>query len=543
MGEYSTIGYNSHNLDLAILTLIINGFNIEQINKKLKINANSISYSRLKGINIFDFNNHIDMLEVMPNKKYPLEFFAARIGFNNIKTISSNSDRIIKEHENKNTLNLIFNELEMKFEIYKEIEEKIKLRVEIQKEFKTEDLRSKSDAQITEIIFKNYLKVNNINIKKNKTAQKFKYEIPNFIKFKSDELNNLLLSLKNAEFNVIDGKIIPPNSLVKEVSFWGRFYKIGMGGLHSRERNLSIKKESWEKLFEADVESYYPLIISKLGIYPEQLGEKFLELYLYLIKKRLIAKHNDDQVKDSLYKIIINGVFGKFGNKYSTLYSPKMLIQTTITGQLLLFMLMEGVYQEGGSILSVNTDGIVVKCRNKDANKINQSFKNWMKKTGLNLSFEKYDNLLCENVNNYIAIKNDLKLKSKGYYANESLSKSPSNQICVDAVNDYLLHSVNIKDTILKCRNINKFITLRYSKDGTKQNGKFQGNTIRFYKSTNGTSIYSTNGIKISNSDDSKIELKFNNFPNDVDYKFYINETYKILENLGFSNRKKTKTL
>ena len=46
------------------------------------------------------------------------------------------------------------------------------------------------------------------------------------------------------------------------------------------------------------------------------------------------AKRTGDKVTNEAMKIMINGSFGKFGSKWSVLYSPDLLIQTTVTGQL-----------------------------------------------------------------------------------------------------------------------------------------------------------------------------------------------------------------
>src|SRR5690606_23235893 len=49
---------------------------------------------------------------------------------------------------------------------------------------------------------------------------------------------------------------------------------------------------------------------------------------------------------DSL-KITINGSFGKLGSMWSILFSPNLLIQTTVTGQLALLLLIEWLEAEG----------------------------------------------------------------------------------------------------------------------------------------------------------------------------------------------------
>ena len=62
-----------------------------------------------------------------------------------------------------------------------------------------------------------------------------------------------------------------------------------------------------------------------------------------LLQKELIeakAQLAMYQAEDSSKKIQINGSFGKLGSKYSLLYAPDLLLQTTITGQLALLMLI-----------------------------------------------------------------------------------------------------------------------------------------------------------------------------------------------------------
>ena len=62
-----------------------------------------------------------------------------------------------------------------------------------------------------------------------------------------------------------------------------------------------------------------------------------------IIKKIAELKEERSYLKttsDTL-KICVNGSFGKLGSKFSFLYAPELLIQTTMTGQLALLMLIE----------------------------------------------------------------------------------------------------------------------------------------------------------------------------------------------------------
>src|SRR5665648_505827 len=114
-------------------------------------------------------------------------------------------------------------------------------------------------------------------------------------------------------------------------------------------------------LIDKDCTSYYPSIILGLRLYPTHMGDCFLEVYETIVNKRLEAKRNKDKVVANALKITINGSFGKLGSKYSNLYAPDLLIQVTLTGQLALLMLIEMIEGIGISIVSGNTDGIVIK--------------------------------------------------------------------------------------------------------------------------------------------------------------------------------------
>ena len=75
-----------------------------------------------------------------------------------------------------------------------------------------------------------------------------------------------------------------------------------------------------------------------------------MNIYQSIVKRRLEAKAKGDTVTADSLKITVNGSFGKFGSKYSFLYSPDLLINTTLTGQLTLLMLIEMITLAGGTV-------------------------------------------------------------------------------------------------------------------------------------------------------------------------------------------------
>jgi hypothetical protein len=246
--------------------------------------------------------------------------------------------------------------------------------------------------------------------------------------------------------------------------------------------------------------------------------------------------------------MVINGSFGKFGSTFSILYSPNLIIQTTITGQLSLLMLIERLELAGIRVISANTDGVVSLVPKTLENVFSAIVKQWESETNFKMEETIYSSLHSRDVNNYIAIKTDGSIKHKGAYSNHwndnstfRLHKNPTNLICIDAVSDYLTKNKPIEETIRSCRDITKFITVRDVKGGGAlvQNDKlpeYLGKAVRFYRSTEieGEIVYvkSGNKVPLTNSCRPCMELP-NSFPNDINFEWYIGESFRILNDIG----------
>ena len=101
---------------------------------------------------------------------------------------------------------------------------------------------------------------------------------------------------------------------------------------------------------------------------------------------------------------LLNGTFGKLLSKWSIFYAPSEGIQVTVGGQLALLMLIEMLELCGISVVSANTDGLVIKCR-RDMEWIrDQIVKWWEQTTGFETEAVNYRALMSKDVNNYIAI-------------------------------------------------------------------------------------------------------------------------------------------
>lgn len=264
-------------------------------------------------------------------------------------------------------------------------------------------------------------------------------------------------------------------------------------------------------------------------------------------------------------KIQINGSFGKLGSRWSALFSPNLLITVTLTGQLALLMLIEWMELAGISVVSGNTDGIVIKCPRDRMDEMKAIIKRWEKETGFEMETAEYTSLYSRDVNNYIALKSGADPKRKGAYAKSGLEekKNPTMDICAEAVSIFLSTGVPVSKTIRDCRDIRKFVTVRTVKGGAIWNVKeveferigkrgqklkpgiefdaseaqYLGKAIRWYQSTcgNGAIHYKDSLNRVPKSEGARPLMDLpDEFPEDVDFSWYVRESRRILVDIGY---------
>ena len=506
--------------------------------KLIKENARPWSHTRwAKGI------NHIDLIEVAPGFA-SLKLYGGRMSSQKLQDLPVDPDKAVNEEERAVLRKYCVNDLETTRDLYNTLTKQLELREVMNEQlgFKPGDfgdLRSKSDAQIAETVFRERLWEEHRVACERPTLYKgynFKYKVPHFITFKDNDLNEMLEGVRAATFELTDkGQPSTPPALKKVVSFDGAKYKMGIGGIHSGEKSQAVTIADDEMLYEADVASYYPFIILGQGVYPEHLGESFLSVYRDIVETRIAAKHSGDKVTADSLKITINASFGKMGSPYSFLYSPDLLIQTTVTGQLALLMLTERVTAKGAKVVSANTDGIVIKCKKSDYEAIHKACNDWEIDCDFTLEETFYSALYSKDVNNYIAVTTKGGVKTKGAYAKPSLMKNTVNLVCIEAVINHITTGADISDHIYNELSVKKFLTIKTVNGGAIWRGEELGKVVRWYYSTDGESIhYVTNGNKVGKSDGSKPMMNLaDGLPHDIDYEWYIADALKMLKDLG----------
>jgi len=551
VSKHLIIGFNSANFDLPVLFGAIAGLSVET----LKQIADDIIVGGLKpwdverqyGFKIARDINHIDLIEVAPGQA-SLKIYCGRLHGKRMQDLPIEPDAVLTPREMDVTYDYCLNDLQATKLLYTSLLPQIELRRSMSKEYGI-DLRSKSDAQVAEAVIKAQVGEILGDLPKRPEiapGTSYFYDIPPFIRYEGAELNDILDIIEKTKFRVgPSGNIVMPKELSEAAIRIGNgVYRMGIGGLHSSEQCAAHVSDDEYVLIDRDVASYYPAIILNLGLFPKHLGKVFLKVYRAIVERRLAAKKAGEKVVADSLKITINGSFGKLGSKWSALYSPQLLIQVTITGQLSLLMFIERLELAGIQVVSANTDGIVIKCKRSMLGKLDEIVKGWERDTGFETEATEYAALYSRDVNNYIAVKPDGAAKRKGAYAETGMQKNPTNDICVDAVVEYITKGTPISRTIRQCRDIKKFVTVRTVQGGAVKDGEYLGKAIRWiYSTETDTAIHYRKANKtgthnkVPKSDGARPVMELpDEFPSDIDYGWYIREARSILQDIGYED-------
>lgn len=257
-----------------------------------------------------------------------------------------------------------------------------------------------------------------------------------------------------------------------------------------------------------------------------------LQVELEALKRELVVQETLADVG----KIACNGSFGKMGSPYSVLYAPRLMIQTTVTGQLALLMLIDMLDEEGIPVVSANTDGVVIKCPRAQVDVMDLIVMEWETMTGFETEATEYRAIYSRDVNNYVALKQSGGYKAKGAYAPSTLAKNPNNEIVIDAAIRYLIDGVEPAETIRVCKDIRKFVTIRQVKGGAVWQGRELGRAVRWYYAYGELDAihYKLNGYLVPRSEGARPVMELpETFPDDVNFDWYIEEANNVLRDIG----------
>jgi hypothetical protein len=552
--NFCIVGFNSRKYDLPILSMALDVAGITCA--ELKAASNELINGNWGEEVAKEYNfdiarcNHIDLIEVAPLQA-SLKMYGARLHCKTIQDLPYHHEQHLTREEKNHVRTYNFNDLDNTCLLLGALNDQLNLRAALSAEY-GQDLRSKSDAQIAEAVIGAEIKrITGKAVGKPKIAPDWfcKYKVPAYLNYVTPDLQNMLEVVRNATFRTNEnGVVMMPTELKgASVRLGSGRYRMGIGGLHSSEQRQLVKADADTLIIDRDVASYYPAIILTLGLYPAHMGEAFLEVYKAIVDRRIAAKKIKDVITAESLKITTNGTFGKLGSPHSILYSPDLMVQVTLTGQLALLMQIEMIETlTECRCVSANTDGavyVVPKSQRKD---FDQIMNDWEHLTGFVTEETEYKAVYSRDVNNYIAVKSNGKVKAKGAYSNPwddadkqifRLFKNPHTMIAIDAATVAITKGIDVADTIRACGQMERFVSVTKVNGGAQKDGRYLGKTVRWYyaKGVLGTINYVTNNNRVGRTDGARPCMVMPDaIPDDLDYDWYIEEATCILEDVGY---------
>lgn len=541
--NFQTVGFNSRNYDNTLSALAVAGAQCQH----LKQATNMIIVEEIAPWNVLrHFNvkrlvlDHIDVQEVVPGFG-SLKLYGGRMHERKLQDLPFPHDTVLSAAQIDIIRFYCINDLDTTASLRRAIDEEIHIR-EIMSQQYGMDLRSRSDAQIAEDVITHEV-TEILGYKPQKPqleiGRTYQFRPPHFIRYQSGLMQSVLKVVTDSIFIVgEDGKVKQPytmNSL--KFTIGDTTYQMGIGGLHSCEKVMQHVCGPDDVLRDKDVTSYYPIAIIEQNLYPPHLGQAFVQVFKGIVARRIAAKQAGDKKTAQTLKIVINGSYGKFGSMYSMLYSPNLIIQVTLTGQLSLLMLIEALEMSGVSVVSANTDGIVLKYKKHQQSLVDQICEWWERETHFELEDTDYMRLNCANVNNYIAMKPDGETKRKGWFGETGLAKNCEGEIIMEAICLALQKGVPVSKTIRECKDLTKFLCVRSVSGGACQAGVPLGKVVRWYYSNEPQEeiIYIKNGNKVAKTGGGRPMMELTTeLPSDIDFEYYINSATKLLEKLAY---------
>lgn len=438
---------------------------------------------------------------------------------------------------------------------------KIELRQSIQNKFKLKCLNFNDIKLGTELILKLYCEKFKFNIKeirKLRTPRELinlKDCLPKWMEFKTNKFNKLITHFST-------GKII--NGVTKDVMSTSVIYNgikidYGTGGAHACIKSGVYVSDDNYVIDDVDIDSLYPSLGITQGLYPEHLGNKFIDIYDgEIVSVRLSEKKKPKNERDFVivegFKLAANGSYGKTNEADSWLYDPMYTLKTTISGQIFISMWAEYICENipDCTILQINTDGITFRYLKQHQELFVRLCDEITKKCSLTYEINRYSKMVIRDVNNYSAqYMVDNKIKHKGALEiDKELHKDPSMRIVPIALEQYFFYGIPIEQTIKNHKNIydfcmrlkvdSRFIPEYHYLDVDKLKIKNLSKTTRYFISKSGGTLYkrTVESNKRTGVNVGWVTTIFNNYYElpmeeyNINYQYYIAEAYKIINQI-----------
>jgi hypothetical protein len=425
------IGYNSRNYDQYIIKGILCGFNPFDISRWIIVkHRQGWEYSDL--FRNFKLNN-FDVSTGFHGLKQ-LEAFMG----NDIRetSVPFDIDRPLTDAEISETVQYCTHDVEQTIEVFLQRKSEFDSQIALLKTFDLPiNYIGKTQAQLSAII---------LGASAITTNDEWAIRLPDMLRLeKYAYVGEWFMAEKNHELC---------RSLQTDIA--GVPHVFAWGGVHGAISPYSYACKPDELLVMADVDQLYPSLMVQYNLLSRAVREP--ERFKVILETSLRLKAEKKKKEREPYKRICNITYGAEGDKYNAMYDPLHRNLVCVFGQVLLLDLIEHI--EGFvELIQSNTDGILVKIKRADFDRLDDAVFEWEQRTRLHMSFDCYERVYQKDVNNYILIDYDGNLKTKGAYV-KGLSALDNDLPIVNlAVRDYITKGIHPSVTINGCDDLIQF--------------------------------------------------------------------------------------
>ncbi|MCC3870266.1 DNA polymerase domain-containing protein [Terrisporobacter mayombei] len=422
-------GYNSRSYDQYILKGILCDFNPADINNHIIVKKlGGWQYSCLFWK--MQFYNY----DVMTNKFFGLKQLEGFMG-NNIKEsdISFTIDRKLSENELEEVIKYCNHDVEQTMQVFVNQIEEFNSHMGLIKMFKLPlKYINKTKAQLSAII---------LGADKVERDDEFEYEIVDTIKI--HKYRHILEWYKNPLNKDYKKKL--------DIEVAGVPHTFAWGGLHGARQNYIGEGI----LVNSDVGSFYPSLMLQYDFQSRNIGDKTKFQNIYDTRMKL--KHEGKKKEQQPLKIVLNSTYGAMKDKYNNLYDPRQANNVCINGQLMLLDLIEKL-EDKWQLIQSNTDGVMFKLNSEnDLEEYKSICNKWCKRTRMTLDHDIIKKVVQKDVNNYLIVMDNGKVKSKGSYVKELNKLDNDLPIVNKALKDYFVKNIPVETTINSCNDLIEF--------------------------------------------------------------------------------------
>lgn len=415
------------------------------------------------------------------------------------------------------------------------------------------------------------------------------------VKFKSDRMNDWLDTLKETYLltpgGTWNGCVVKLYDEEYDIKLGG-IHCIQKAKSFYKRDGMVITERDAASLYPMIISKwgFYPEHLGPefLELYTEILNERMAAKPL--VYNEALSKEERDEYKliVDTNKLQLNASYGKMGSDLSYLYDLKTLYSTTINNQLFMLMLIEDLGMAGIKVISANTDSVTTYMHEGMESTYRAIEAKWQDLTKHTLEDTDYEIIAYRDINNYFSKTTDGKIKCKGCFEKDrDWNKNHSMMIVPIALQNYYADNKPIEETIKShvdifdfCKavkgigqstfetrfwtpsglqskslqkRVNRYIVANKGVNLIKilpalidENGNNKKDKLNKYRKENPNQLDIFNLIEdvvIEKDRESEVEAghqvimmnkikKLNTSDYDINYEYYINECYKIINQI-----------